>query len=185
MVFVSVRESNIAVLQRLSDWVISTICPDADRIPPTEYHLSLSRPVSLKSHLIDAFLSDMVNNIGTGFRGLNTLFLSPIVTTYSNGDGTHKYFGIPVDLDASPRCLDLIRAIDLVYSKYGLESYFSEASPHVSICFHKPTIVVSPSSILGKVDVDTDQLDLTLGELRIDLTAIHIQIGNSIHAIPL
>lgn len=185
MVLVPVRESNIAALQKLSEWVISTICPDADRIPPTEYHLSLSRPVSLKSHLIDSFLSDVTNSIGTGFRGLNTLFLSPVVTTYSNSDGTHKYFGIPVDLDASPRCLDLIRVIDVVYSKYGLESYFSEASPHVSVCFHKPAIEVSPSSILGQVEVDTDQLDITLEELRIDFTAIHIQIGNSIHAIPL
>ncbi len=185
IVYIPVVGDNAAILQKIAAHISTNIFTDVTIVSPEEYHVSLSRPVSLKSHLIDVCLDDLRGSLSDSFREITTLYLSPEVKLYSSYDGSAGYSGVPLDLDASPRCIELIRIVDSVFQKFGMDEYFEPPSPHVSLCYGPLVEPTPPGRILDVRELALDELGIALNDLRIDFRLVIVQIGNSKYEIPL
>ena len=140
-------------------------------------HLSLSRHVFLKPHLIDSFLS----KIGSAFSNTraSTIYLSPEVRVYLNESRDTAFAAVPVDIDVSRNCLSLIRQVDSVMAQFDLPTYYENPSPHVSLASAS-----NPAGFPSEFSSHCSQLEnVDLDELCIDVDKISVYVGNTVHAI--
>ena len=153
-----------------------------DVTPITTIHMSLSKHQYLKPHMIEPFLDKLTRALSTEKSTL--YYLSSSLRFYLNENRNTAFIGLPVDLGVSPRVLSLIDAVSAVFQSFDLEGYYADANPHISLAscanlagFDWPTQTVEGP----KLDLDEDEL----ADLRIDVSHVCVEIGNSLHRIPL
>jgi hypothetical protein len=95
------------------------------------HHLSLSRHVFLKPHMISRFLVRSREVLSQKRKTI--LFLMERYKIYLNDLSNTCFIGIPVNVDISPTVLDLIKSIDSVLEEFDLPVYYENPSPHVSL----------------------------------------------------
>lgn len=142
-------------------------------------HLSLSKHVFLKPHLIDGFLTKF-RSVFPGAYSRTTAFLLPEVRLYSNESGDTCFGAVPVDLSISPSVLSLIKTIDSIFSAFDLSAFYVPSSPHVSLA-----CVSLSENLSGELIYPLTCSDEQLDELKVDIDCISIRIGKDVHRIPL
>ena len=150
----------------------------------SSYHLSLSRQVFLKPHMIGAFL-DRITSVFKAHIDRGVLFLKPEFRVYLNESRDTAFLAVPVDLDISPKCLELIALTDKVLEDFDLPNYYANPSPHVSLgCVANsdgfPGIPES-SMFLDTINIPPEDLD----DFRVEFSQITVFVGRTVHRIHL
>ena len=147
-----------------------------------DQHMSLSRTLYVKSHVIDSLLSQVRGALKFGSD--KCVYLSNTVRLYLNDERNTAFVGFPVDATVSPFALEVIRRVDSVLSQFGLPKFYDDPDPHVSIAY--TTDVETVNRLRHKSGNDIGYINLTeleVDQFRIDLGRIHIKIGNQIHLV--
>ena len=152
-------------------------------IKHTAYHLSLSRNVFLKPHLIEQFMSAMDRVLSR--LNESVLYLKPEFRIYFNDSWNTAFVAIPVDLDISANAMALLHSVDSVFQRFDLPQFYTNPSPHVSLasaCSDIGFKRLEESSIKVKeIQVDDDSLE----QLRVDTSCVTVSVGQRIHRIHL
>ncbi len=153
-------------------------------IKHTAYHLSLSRNVFLKPHLIDKFVSAIDSAIARFSRGV--LYLKPELRIYFNDSWNTAFVAIPVDIEISAKAMELLRCVDSVLQSLDLPLFYAIPSPHVSLGSACSEIGFQPleESSVKVEDIQVDD-DSVLEQLRVEVSCITVRIGERIHRIHL
>jgi hypothetical protein len=168
-------------LDGISDSAVTLLRNKTGEEPAVEskYHLSLSRHVFLRPHMIDLFVKRIIEAFKSQEQVF--IFLKRELKIYLNDNKNTAFISVPVDLGRSPVCIDLIRKVDSVLDKFDLPCYYENPSPHVSLacsCRTNGFEEFEPIQTVGG-------LDSVLNDLRIDVTQISVFIGKQIYRIPL
>ena len=151
----------------------------AELVPP---HLSLSRNVYLKPHLIEPFLAAM--HAAVSSITATSLFLWDRLHFYLNESGDSCFAAIPVDLSLSPHILDIIRRVDLVMGEFDLPLFYKNPSPHVSLVCG---VGREGERFASSMQTEGPRLPLAepqdLDELRVDVSEVRVRIGKEVDRI--
>ena len=149
------------------------------------FHLSLSRHVFLRPHMIAAFLRTITDEFRD--QRQTTVYLKPELRMYLNDNQNTSFVSVPVDLDISPNCLQLIRRVDDVFQRFDLPCYYDNPSPHVTLgCAvirtsgNKNFDCIEPLCSLDGIFSEDELVDL-----RVDVSRVSVFIGKNIHRIHL
>lgn len=150
----------------------------------SSYHLSLSRHVFLKPHMIGAFLERITSAFKANIQP-GVLFLKPEFRVYLNDSRDTAFLAVPVDLEISPKCLELIALTDRVFEEFDLSKFYANPSPHVSLgCVANrdgfPGISEN-SMFLNTIDIPPEDLD----DFRVEFSQITVFVGKTVHRIHL
>nr|XP_039273628.1 U6 snRNA phosphodiesterase-like [Styela clava] len=157
------------VLQSLNflktDW---TICDD--------FHISLSRTVSLPHHCIDPFFSEL--KIGLkDFKSISLRILASI-QVYTNDENTRTFLSFPIHSDYNEILIALSKRIDTVFTRFRLQEYYKNPSFHISFAWICNENVKS----LELINNDVGQLNHYFSNLEYDdffqITEIICKAGN-------
>lgn len=158
---------------------------ECDLVPSDSWHISLSKPFSVKSHMVDSVLSETVSAVRISLPRGSGVFLATNLTLYSDESGKRIFAGVPVDTEVSDRLLLVIHQLNRVFRKYALPEYYKDASPHVSLFWWEPDSPVAPCSILGSLAVDLDAVGVDLADWCITVSEAVVQVGDKIHIVSL
>ena len=177
---VDVKGENMKLLQSFTEQAkIALLRFGKDPTPILDLHLSLSRQLFLKPHLIDSFLATLRFEFVHARH--TAIYLDPSIRVYHNESGNTAFAAIPVDLDLSINCLTLIGKIDSVLRQFDLPEFYENPSPHVSLAYTVKEDWVSVSQSFPTLDLDI--ADNSLEELRVDVESLTVKIGSSVHVI--
>jgi hypothetical protein len=178
---IQLSESMCSTLGRLNEIASSALRNKTGDEPEvaSSYHLSLSRHVFLRPHMIDLF----IRRISSAFKNVEqvAIFLKPEMKMYLNDNKNTAFIAVPVDVDRSPVCIELIQKVDSVLEKFDLPVYYENPSPHVSLartCRASGYEEFEPIETLLKFDESQSE------ELRIDVCTLSVFIGKQIYRIP-
>lgn len=138
-------------------------------------HVSLSRHVYLKPHMIDGFVSKLRASFSNS--SVTSFFISPEIVFYTNESRDTCFAALPIDTGVSPVVLNMIKQVDVIMEDFDLDVFYDPPSPHVSLVSCPARVAVPESTQLPA--------HTNLNDLRIDVDAICIKIGKDIVRIPL
>lgn len=181
-VFVALSRSLIADLEKFLPFAAASapISGEGNMIPGSSLHLSLSRHVFLKPHLINSFLKRM----GQVFSSASTtsLYLQDRLRYYTNDSGDTIFVAVPVDNALSPNVISLINMVDSVFGEFDLQSFYERPSPHISLAWgpNSQGLSFDEANFFGeKLSVEDPD------EFRVDVESICVAVGKEIHRIHL
>ncbi|KAF4592150.1 U6 snRNA phosphodiesterase [Ophiocordyceps camponoti-floridani] len=159
---------------------------------PLPLHISLSRPLSLRSADKDAFLDRLTQSIQTS--GLGTFSVAPCgLAWYKSPDSDRTFFILRVAAapkSNNPQLTTLLERSNATANLYGQPTLYQKTRGEaVDMAFHV-SIAWSFGLPGDEASVETLKLfqhnDLTdLSKMRIDVTAVKAKIGNVVTHIPL
>lgn len=124
------------------------------------YHISLSKPFTLRFQEIDEFIA----NISESIKNISRFNLSfQGSTIFSNEDKTRYFISLYI-LKGTNNVIELISKIDNIMKKYNKPEYYRPSIPHSSIAY----------SLKELKDSDTDTVESEL----ICIKCINCKIGN-------
>eukprot|EP00736_Rhodelphis_marinus_P009336 Rmarinus@m.28511 len=94
-------------------------------------HISLSRTVAIRSPQISHFVEGIREAVlhSAAFQLSFGDFES-----YVNDEGTRSFLALSVSLGAK-EVISLIKAVDVVFGRFGLQEYYSNPQPHMSVAW--------------------------------------------------
>ncbi|XP_065161064.1 U6 snRNA phosphodiesterase 1 [Atheta coriaria] len=112
--------------------LINTIKTEIQHIelhPVDHFHISLTKTVILKYHWIDSFVS----TVATKIKGLRRFFIMfDCFQIYCNDEGTRTFIGLQTKTGYDS-LLNVSKILDTCLQEYRLETYYKDASFHMSI----------------------------------------------------
>ena len=94
-------------------------------------HISLSRPFALRYHQIQPLVTEITKRLGAAHKFEVCM---PRCTLLRNDDGT-RVFGALVVEKGCGAVLSLIRSVDSALESFGLQTYYKDPVPHVSVAW--------------------------------------------------
>lgn len=181
-VFVSLSRSLTADLEKFLPFAADSepISGAGCTIPRSSLHLSLSRHVFLKPHLIHSFLKRMSQVFSSA--PTTSLYLKDRLRYYTNESGDTIFVAVPIDDSLSPNVIALIKMVDSVFVEFDLQPFYDSPSPHISLAWGPNSQGLSfdeGNCFGGKIIVED------LDEFRVDVESICVAVGKEVHRIHL
>ena len=168
-----VQEKSLGVLNRLTEKPCSRL---------ENLHVSLSRHVFLKPHMIDRFLQRLSEALTK--RNKTIIFLAEGYKGYLNDSSNTCFIAIPVNIELSPVIIDLIESVNHVFQEFDLECFYDDPSPHVSLaCCSNESGFKFPSILT--LDDPLPLSDEELEDLFIPVEIISVSVGREVFSIKL
>jgi len=111
-----------------------------------QLHMSLSRPFVLQRHQITPFVSQLTRALQQSMQhGAFTVGLGAC-GLLGNDDCSRLFAALFVTRNAQ-RLVALIRAVDTALASFGLQPYYANPVPHVSVAWALPTTTTTTTTI--------------------------------------
>jgi hypothetical protein len=145
-------------------------------IPETEWHMSLTRGLNLNNQIIQKFLEKFSNYFKTIFKF--SIYLKNNLIRLKNENSNSLFSCLPADPSINPTLFTLLREIDSLLAEFDFPPFYSPPKPHISLAVSLGAGEEGEESFEWADEAEA-------AECRIDVACIDIQIGSTIHTIPL
>eukprot|EP00300_Choanocystis_sp_HF-7_P037285 c53363_g1_i1.p1 GENE.c53363_g1_i1~~c53363_g1_i1.p1 ORF type:complete len:318 (-),score=68.22 c53363_g1_i1:116-985(-) len=134
--------------------------------PPEPLHLSLSRTVFLRRHLIDGFVA----HIGEALTSHSKFVCELTWAQYFHNDvRTRNFVGLCVGRNSSS-VVQLIRSVDNVFARYSLPPFYQDPIPHATIAWD-----------VGEAPESAQQWREEGFQIKLRVSEVQLKVGNKLH----
>ena len=183
-IYIPVEGENHSFISRIAPVAAESLTRLAtgDAQPLGPLHVSISRHVYLKPHMIEPFLGKIRSALSRCKP--TVIYLEDRLRYYLNEYRNTVFVALPVDLEISPIILALIHAVDSVMADFDMDMFYPDPSPHVSLVYSSNEAgFPSDTPVFVGRSLGLEPGDLS--DLRVDVDCICVDVGNTIHRIHL